>query len=701
MCTENKELDIIKRGYVTYEDFGAVGDGVTDDFKAIREAHLFANEKGLRVLGTPDKNYLIFDTSLGTDKIYSVEIKTDVDWQGATITVDDRKITTIPNGPYFAMGKRHVFDVVPNDDVAMFRIKDEEKLLEIAPCGIHPDTKKIDLGIGYNGKVMIVPYSSYNKVFRRRGYGQFAGADTHEIIVLEADGTVSEETPIIFHYDKVDYIDVYRLDPEHAITVKNGNFITLDTKVNHIIDGVWKGGYIFRGINVTRSHTTLENLTHKVEGAFTFPERLNGKEGSITGGFFCANYTSYVTLKDCVIPARFSFAGGSSTYNFNATHVNKIVLKNCYQPNFWITVDPETYEIKEATEYVPGIIGNARKTSPDAILSINAYYVNGVKHNLYYGFCGTNYCKNLEYIDSTLSRMDAHAALYNGKVINSNVNDLELTGYGTFTFENSNFYHSLVVGIATPLIFLRSDYGFTWDGDINIKNVNVYTQEDKPLRIVSHSYANWYYGYTCAFPNLTLDNVNYFSLDTEEPRGADYKVMLMSFRKYQEKMHLYDAGVKCILGVVDADGDGYIDEPQFDINRDGKIDDKDKIDLDGDGKIGNTCLKMADYANLDTQTMRRGVEHPTCTVNVNPIRPPKFMKIVNNKNADGTYKCNYSLHDTTGVSDGAWYRSESEPDTMGGFFGGTEFITDDGTFVGIANNQNVSKTFLFKKEYDD
>ena len=126
----NKENDILTRGYVTYEDFGAVGDGVTDDFRAIREAHLFANEKGLKVLGTPDKNYLIFDTSLGTDKIYSVEIKTDVDWQGATITVDDRKITTIPGGPYFAMGKRHVFDVLPNDDVAMLKISDEKKLLE-------------------------------------------------------------------------------------------------------------------------------------------------------------------------------------------------------------------------------------------------------------------------------------------------------------------------------------------------------------------------------------------------------------------------------------------------------------------------------------------------------------------------------------------------------------------------------------------
>lgn len=72
-----------EKKYVSYEDFGAVGDGVTDDFRAIRDAHAYANEKGLPVLGTPGKNYLIFDTSLGTDSILSVEIRTDVDWQAS------------------------------------------------------------------------------------------------------------------------------------------------------------------------------------------------------------------------------------------------------------------------------------------------------------------------------------------------------------------------------------------------------------------------------------------------------------------------------------------------------------------------------------------------------------------------------------------------------------------------------------------
>ena len=31
------------KNYVTYEEFGAVGDGVTDDFVAIYKAHEYAN----------------------------------------------------------------------------------------------------------------------------------------------------------------------------------------------------------------------------------------------------------------------------------------------------------------------------------------------------------------------------------------------------------------------------------------------------------------------------------------------------------------------------------------------------------------------------------------------------------------------------------------------------------------------------------
>ena len=45
--------------YVNYEDFGAVGDGVTDDFDAIEAAHNYANANGLEVKTKSDATYYV------------------------------------------------------------------------------------------------------------------------------------------------------------------------------------------------------------------------------------------------------------------------------------------------------------------------------------------------------------------------------------------------------------------------------------------------------------------------------------------------------------------------------------------------------------------------------------------------------------------------------------------------------------------
>ena len=166
-------------------------------------------------------------------------------------------------------------------------------------------------------------------------------------------------------------------------------------------------------------------------------------------------------------------------------------------------------------------------------------------------------------------------------------------------------------------------------------------------------------------------------------------------------MHLYDSGEKCVFACIDEDGDGYIDEPIFDINKDGVIDEYDRVDLDGDGKVGNTSLKYDDY--IDTPDYRRGITHPTCTVNLNSVRPPRYLKVINNTNAKGECICTYTVKDTSGegISDGGWYRDASAPDSMGGFFGSTEFIYGEGeSFIGTDNKNSVTESFFFKKEYD-
>ena len=72
--------------FVTYEEFGAVGDGKTDDQKAIIAAHEAANKTGLPVKACDGKTYYIGN---GTA---TAEICTDVDFGTASFVIDDHEV---------------------------------------------------------------------------------------------------------------------------------------------------------------------------------------------------------------------------------------------------------------------------------------------------------------------------------------------------------------------------------------------------------------------------------------------------------------------------------------------------------------------------------------------------------------------------------------------------------------------------------
>ena len=68
------------------------------------------------------------------------------------------------------------------------RIEDEAILNAITEAGLAPGTKKVPLKFDY--PVMIVPYDTSVKVFKRRGYGSWAGDAKHEIIVLDTEAII-------------------------------------------------------------------------------------------------------------------------------------------------------------------------------------------------------------------------------------------------------------------------------------------------------------------------------------------------------------------------------------------------------------------------------------------------------------------------------------------------------------------------------
>ena len=315
------KLDI---SFVTYEEFGAVGDGKADDFLAMKAAHDFANISGQIVRSEVGKRYRIHETRTnGAGAVQYITIKTNVDWGGAEIIVDDTDITTKDGTK---RSSKNVINVISDhDDI---KITDETVLAGLA--GIGPGTKKVNLKLGY--PALITVYNDTHEVYRRTGATRDgSGQAQHEIILIDAEGNVDESTPFMFDYVTVTSVVVHRIDVE-PITVKNATFTTLASRLNKLQvdengETVYKVGYINRGINVSRAGTVVENLRHYVKGELTIEDQKNGIFGAAYNGFFYASNTNDVLFKNCVLTGRRCYE--HSSYDFGARAVNKIRLEGC------------------------------------------------------------------------------------------------------------------------------------------------------------------------------------------------------------------------------------------------------------------------------------------------------------------------------------------------------------------------------------
>ncbi len=488
--------------YVIYEEFGAIGDGEANDFVALFNAHNYANEKGLAVKADETKTYRISDTRID-GKVEIIKIRTDAVWGNANFLIDD---SALSGDDGTGMMSRHIFEVISDYDTVT--IEDPEALSRLA--GLAPGAKKIDLKLGY--PAMIIPYNHDHRVYRRRGSSYSgAGAYQHEVLVIDGEGNISPETPVMFSYEKVTKVVVFRTDMP-AITI-DGGIVTTKAPRHTIYKITDKGeiatktGYIKRGMYVTRSNTVIRNLKHYVTNEVTVKEALNSNflwSGAYYSGFFISENADHITYENCVMSGRrcyrtpaglIDYNGIMGTYDFNAAHINNVRLIGCSQHNFYVRYDEERDELVDASPDEPG-----------AINSMDMLEVDGKKTRMYWGLGGTNFCKNVEYINTQISRFDAHAGLYNGKVSGCTINAISVVGQGEFIVENTRFISGGKGPVNNSFFYLRDDYGATWDGDMLIKNCTVDTTEDY-FYIANITWGNWDYGYKCYIPNIMIDGL--------------------------------------------------------------------------------------------------------------------------------------------------------------------------------------------------
>jgi len=249
---------------VTYETFGAVGDGVHDDLPAVCKAHEYANAHGLCVKSKPGATY-----HLGKKALTAV-ITTDTDWSTSRFTIDDTQVDN---------HKKSLFEVrslLGRKNIKISRLKRDQKKMDIRP----------------QHDLYVVVMDRKTKRYIRRGLNQNAGTAQRDCFILHRDGSI--EGDIDWNYDKINHIETRPID-EKTLILRGGIFTTIANQMKQ------KTGYNYwsRNIKVTRSNTEVNGLTH-----YVIKETEVGHPYS---GFINVSNCANITLRNC-------FATGHKTY---------------------------------------------------------------------------------------------------------------------------------------------------------------------------------------------------------------------------------------------------------------------------------------------------------------------------------------------------------------------------------------------------
>ena len=287
---------------VCYSDFGAIGDGVANDFAAIKAAHDYANENHLSVEGVAGKTYRLGD--YGNE---SVIIKTDTLWVGCAFIIDDTDIT---------------YDM-PARTTPLFKVVSDRKPVEITGIKtLKMGDTNIGVKLGYPALLHIV--NEEQRRYIRNELNQDKGDAQREMLLVDADGNIDPSTPVSWDYDKITKCDAYAIDDE-PIDINGGHFIRWANQAPN------EYYYYLRHIAVTRSNVTIRNFESRMikEGATRSPYR----------GTICARFCNNLTLENGVIRSHTAYYRSDKallgSYELAIYNCNNVTMKNLYNTRMY------------------------------------------------------------------------------------------------------------------------------------------------------------------------------------------------------------------------------------------------------------------------------------------------------------------------------------------------------------------------------
>ena len=422
-------LELEARGSVRYGDFGARGNGTTDDIDAIAAAHAFANQHDLSVQTDEGATYYIRGERTAV-------IQTDTDFGTAAFIIDDRK--------------------VQNRGASVFMVASRLRPLELTGISsLKRNQDKIDVSLP--GPSLITATNSHVRRYIRFGPNQNDGSAQVDIFVVDRDGNVDEDTPIIWDFDRITEITALPMD-ETTLQITGGRFTTIANQAES------RYTYYSRNLAIRRSNVVVDGLEHRVIG--------EGDHG--------APYSGFINISDCAnVTVRNTVLTGRKTYR---------TIGSAGQP-----VSMGSYDI---------LVNRALNVS-----FIGCSQTNDINDRTYWGIMASNYSKNLLYDNCTLSRFDAHMGVANATIRNSTLGYMGINAIGTgvLTVENSTIY-------GTNLINLRSDYGSTWQGEVVIRNSLFVPAGGGPVSaslIGGRNSGNHDFGYAAYMPErITIESLH-------------------------------------------------------------------------------------------------------------------------------------------------------------------------------------------------
>lgn len=284
------------KSVVTYEAFGAVGDGVTDDLPAICKAHESANQNGLPVRSNPKATY-----HLGRRALTAI-IATDTDWGTSRFIIDDSKDVEDSKESLFEV--RSLLKPVP---MKIERLKRGQTRLDLRP----------------SSDCLVYVENENRKIYIRRGLNQSDGTEQKEVFILRRDGSI--DGAIDWDYDVVTRVQARPIDAE-PLVLRGGVFTNIANRGNG-------SSYWGRNILISRSKTVVDGVTHRVTGETDV--------GQPYTGFLSAKQCANVILRNCVIDGRKTYqkignAGkpvAMGTYGYRADLVVDFRMIHCRMGN--------------------------------------------------------------------------------------------------------------------------------------------------------------------------------------------------------------------------------------------------------------------------------------------------------------------------------------------------------------------------------